>query len=578
MFIIYNSFAIAVTERRSEIGILRALGATRGQIRWLFLGESVVTGLIGSALGVVAGLLIARGIAASVTALVSDTFGAARESERCSSARLCCWPPPRSASPQASSARSFRRAPLRALNRCTRSRKASRSSILGEAHRVRVLTAIAAGVVSIVCLLVGSTRAIFYTSYLLAIAAVLVVAPLLSLSLARLSRPLLTWLRPVEGALAADSLIQAPRRTSATVAALMLSIALAVVFGGMARASHGSIMEWARTMLNPDLYVTPSPDIVMRTIRFPDSMTKELEGVAGVRRLQAVREAHVVFQGRPVMLIAADMLSIEELIPVRIVAGGRNMFADAAAGRGVVVSDNLARLHRLHAGEIVELTAPGGAIRLPIAGIIVDYTDQQGSILIDRSLFQQYWQDDSVNFYRVYLSPEARIADVRRRILERYAGQRQVFVLNNDELKNYVLRITDQWFGLTYLQIAVAVLVAILGIVNTLTVSITDRRRELGVLRALGARKRQVRRTIWMEALATSGIGIALGFALGAINLYYVLEIVRHDVAGMQLDYQFPTMVAFVVASTILGAAFLAALWPSEAAVRGSLVEALEYE
>ncbi len=80
MFIIYNSFAIAVTERRSEIGILRALGARRGQIRWLFLGESAVSGLIGSALGVVAGLLIARGIAASVAALVSDTFGLARES------------------------------------------------------------------------------------------------------------------------------------------------------------------------------------------------------------------------------------------------------------------------------------------------------------------------------------------------------------------------------------------------------------------------------------------------------------------------------------------------------------------
>lgn len=153
-----------------------------------------------------------------------------------------------------------------------------------------------------------------------------------------------------------------------------------------------------------------------------------------------------------------------------------------------------------------------------------------------------------------------------------------MFVLNNDELKTYVLRVTDQWFGLTYVQIAVAVLVAILGIVNTLTVSITDRRRELGVLRAVGCKKRQIRRTIWMEALATSGIGIVLGCALGAINLYYVLEIVRHDAAGMQLDYQFPTTVAFAVVPVILGAAFLAALWPSEAAVRGSLVEALEYE
>jgi putative ABC transport system permease protein len=254
------------------------------------------------------------------------------------------------------------------------------------------------------------------------------------------------------------------------------------------------------------------------------------------------------------------------------------MFATAAAGRGVLVSDSLARLHRLRTGDMVELTAPAGTIHLPIAGVIVDYSDQQGSILIDGSLFERYWQDDSVNSYRVYLAPGARVPDVRRRILERYAGERRVFVLNNDELKNYVLRVTDQWFQLTYVQITVAVLVAILGIVNTLTVSITDRRRELGVLRAVGGKKRQIRRTIWIEALATSAIGIALGCVLGAINLYYELEIVRQDVAGMQLDYRFPTTVVFVVAPVILGAAFLAALWPSEAAVRGSLVEALEYE
>src|SRR5581483_3599734 len=81
MFIIYNSFAIAVTQRRSEIGILRALGATRRQIRWLFLGESAVTGLIGSLAGVGFGLLIARGIAASIGSLIADVYGVAQHTE-----------------------------------------------------------------------------------------------------------------------------------------------------------------------------------------------------------------------------------------------------------------------------------------------------------------------------------------------------------------------------------------------------------------------------------------------------------------------------------------------------------------
>src|SRR5262249_32054760 len=145
---------------------------------------------------------------------------------------------------------------------------------------------------------------------------------------------------------------------------------------------------------------------------------------------------------------------------------------------------------------------------------------------------------------RVYLEPGASVPDVRRRILERFAGGRQLFVLTNDELRRYILKITDQWFGLTSVQIAVAVLVAILGIVNTLTVSITDRRRELGVLQAVGGWHGQVRRTIWIEALTIGTLGLLLGFVAGAINLYYVIQMVHHDIAGMRLDYTFPVGVA----------------------------------
>ena len=578
MFIIYNAFAIAVTERRSEIGILRALGATRTQIRWLFLSESAVTGIIGSVIGVVVGIAIARGIAAWVGTLLGDAFGIARETGDVSistvllasaigigvaTSLVAALIPARAAACVE---------PVQALQ------KGTYQTLSAGQSRRRVMLAVGCAVASIVCLLAGGTRAVFYASYILAIAGVLLLTPLLCLGLARLIRPVLKWVRPVEGALAADSLIQAPRRTSATVAALMLSVALVVAFAGMARASYGSILEWVRTTLNPDLFVMASHDIANRTIRFPATMTAELEAIPGVRRLQGIRNPRVMFRGTPVMLLALDALSFEELTPVRATAGSRDMFRVAAAGQGAVVSDNLAELFHLQLGEVVELAAPVGVIRLPIVGIVVDYSDPQGAIVIDRSLFQQHWQDDSVNFYRVYLDRGAQVADVKRRILERYANQRQVFVLNNDELKDFILRIASQWFALTYVQVAVAVLVAVLGIANTLTVSITDRRRELGVLRAVGGMEKQVKRTISIEALSTASLGIVLGFSLGAINLFYVLQIVHHDIAGMRLDYQFPLAAAFAVAPLILSAAFLAAIWPSAAAVRGSLVEALEYE
>jgi putative ABC transport system permease protein len=579
MFIIYNSFAIAVTERRSEIGILRALGATRGQIRWLFLGESAVTGVIGSLGGLVFGVLIARGIAASIGTLISDVYGVAQHAEALSNSpallvlALAIGVGTSIVAAAIPARNAARVDPVQALQ------KGKYQVLSAGENRLRAMLGLALGAVSIVCLSIGGSRPIFYTGYVLAIVVSLLVSPLLTLAMAKAIRPILQRLRPVEGALAADSLIQSPRRTSASVAALMLSLALVVAFAGMARASYDSIIDWMDTALNPDLFILPSQSIVARTIRFPPAIAPEVAAIPGVERVQMVRDARVVFRKTPVMVVAVEVNSIAQTARREPIAGNaEDMYRRTAAGEGVMVSDNLAQLQRLTLGETIELAAPNGVIRLPIVGIIVDYSDQQGTILMDRRLFLKYWNDDSVNVFRVYLKKGAEVPEVRRRILEKYAGQRQVFVLTNGELKSYILKITDQWFGLTSVQIAVAVLVAILGIVNTLTVSITDRRRELGVLRAVGGLHGQVRRTIWLEALSIGTLGLVLGFALGAVNLYYILQIVHHDIVGMRLDYAFPVSTALALVPTILGAAFVAAIWPAESAVHGSLVEALEYE
>jgi putative ABC transport system permease protein len=308
-------------------------------------------------------------------------------------------------------------------------------------------------------------------------------------------------------------------------------------------------------------------------------MQGELSAIPGVARVQAVRNARVVFQNAPVMVVATDVKSLSETAPRKPVSGdAREMYALTESGHGLMVSDNFAELKGLKLGDLLDIPAPLGVIHLPIAGIVVDYSDQQGTILMDRSVFEHYWQDDSVNAFRLYLKPDARQQDVTHRILERYAGRRQVFVLTNQELKAYILRITDQWFGLASVQIAVAVLVAILGIVNTLTVSITDRRRELGVLQAVGGMRGQIRRTVWMEAFTIGVIGLVLGFVLGAINLYYILQVVHRDVAGLRLAYEYPVTTVVELVPIILAAAFIAAIWPAESVVRGSLVEALEYE
>jgi putative ABC transport system permease protein len=202
----------------------------------------------------------------------------------------------------------------------------------------------------------------------------------------------------------------------------------------------------------------------------------------------------------------------------------------------------------------------------------------QGSVFIDRSVYKKWWNDDTVNVARVYVNKGEDLAAVRQRLVETLAKHQRLLVLTNREVREWIMKLLDQWFALTYNQIAVAILVAVLGIVNTLTVSITDRRRELGVMQAVGGLRNQIRRTIWIEALTIGVIGLVLGAGLGAINLYYTLGTVKRDLGGIDLDYIFPVAFTAFMIPTILGASFVAAIGPAESAVRGSLVEALEYE
>ncbi|MEZ5354110.1 MAG: FtsX-like permease family protein [Bryobacteraceae bacterium] len=432
---------------------------------------------------------------------------------------------------------------------------------------------------SILALALGASDRVFYAGYMLSVLAMVLLAPSLSEWLARALRPLLEWIRPVEGALAADSLIQAPRRTSATVSALMLSLALAVGFAGMAGAIFSSVIEWMEEVLNPELVVAPTESITARQYRFPIDMRHDIAALEGVDEVAPVRNARVLVDGEPAMVIVLETDYSRRRVKVRTAEGSmEEILRGTERGEGVYLSDSLARIRKLHKGGKLNVDTPSGRVSLPILGSIVDYSDQQGAFFMDRQLYLKLWHDDTANLFRVHLKPGADREAVRNSLIAKLSSRRKVFVFTNSELRQFVLDATNQWFGMTYLQLAVALLVAILGIVNTLTVSITDRRRELGVLQAVGAMRNQVRHTIWMEAAAIGLIGLILGLGMGAVVLYYNLDMVSRDVGGLVLPYKYPFAFAAALLPAILGAALLAALWPGEAAVRASLVESLEYE
>ena len=580
MFIIYNTFQIAVTQRRAEIGILRALGATRRQVQTLFLAESAVTGLIGSILGLLLGIVIARAMTGYIGALLGEVFGIAQKAEEISTnpmllgfaavlgtvtSVVAAFLPARNAA---------RVDPVQALQ------KGKFQQLSDGENRARRRAALAVASAALFAfLLSNSFHRLVYVGNALIVAAALLLTPTLALFITRALRPVLRWLRPVEGTLAADSLLQAPRRTSGAVMALMLSLALVVALGGLTRASYDSILKWMTVALNPDLFVSPSESLTERSFTFPGSMTAELRAIPGIAEVQPVRAARITVNGSPIIVVAADVQALVQRATLPPVAGdAHRMYRETAQGKAALASENFARMHGLKLGDVLEVSSPSGRIQLPIAGIVTDYSDQQGSILIDRSVFEHYWNDDAVNVFRIYLAHGAAEETVKRSILARFGSQRRLFVLNNRDVKRYILDLTNQWFGITYVQIGVAVLVAVLGIVNTLTVSIADRRRELGVLQAVGGLRNQVRGTIWLEAVAIGTVGLVLGLAFGALQLHFSLIETAEDLAGMRLAYEYPYRIAMLLLPVILGVAFISSVGPAESAVRGSLVEALEYE
>jgi putative ABC transport system permease protein len=579
MFIIYNSFAVAVTQRRSEIGILRALGATRAQIRGLFLMESACAGLIGSIAGLAAGLAFAAGLTGIFGRLLEAILGVAQNAREISfdwpflslvlllgvfTSMVAAWIP-------ANDAASVE--PVRALQ------KGSYQAIGAGESRVRQIAAAAAASGALACLALARYRLLFYAGYLAVIFAALLLTPFLSLALSKLLRYPLRWIRPAEGSLAADSLILAPRRTSATVTALMLSLALAIGTAGVARANYEYIEKWASEVLNPDLFVTPSESIVRHDLHFPASLRQELEQIPGIDEADPVRSPRIQFRGQPVTLLAAEFGRIEKRVHQNLVAGDpATVYKLVEEQKGVLVSENLANLQHISPGQIVELNTPAGLLRLPAVGIMRDYSNQLGVIFIERGAYLKAYQDDTVDLFRIYVKPGASIAEVRRQINTRVGRNRRLFVWLNKDVRDFVIDLANQWFGITYLQVFVAVGVAVLGIVNSMIVSISDRRREFGVLRAVGGLRAQIRVTVWLEAVALGVIGLVLGNTMGAINLYYELQAIGNSMIGVSLTYSFPVGIAALLLPLILGAAWAAAILPAESAVRAPLVEALEYE
>ena len=170
-------------------------------------------------------------------------------------------------------------------------------------------------------------------------------------------------------------------------------------------------------------------------------MERGLQAIPGIADAQGVRDARIEVNGTPILFVAADVKAVMRRANLPPVAGdSKRMYDETAQGRALLASENFALLRGYKLGDVIDIPSPRGVLHLPLAGIVTDYSDQEGSILMDRSLYRRYWNDDTLNIFRVYLTPGANEADVKRRILEKFGADRRLFVLTNRDVRGYILR------------------------------------------------------------------------------------------------------------------------------------------
>ncbi len=168
------------------------------------------------------------------------------------------------------------------------------------------------------------------------------------------------------------------------------------------------------------MFVSASENLVEHSFHFPDSMTNTLAAVDGVSEVQRMRMSRIQLGGESALLVATDLEKVAGRSGNRgTVAGDSNsMYRRTAEGKGVIVSETFSLLHHLGMNDVVDISYPSGILRLPIVGVLRDYTYQSGSLFVDYSIYQRYWNDPSVDIYRIYLAPSFSAAVVKRHMLD----------------------------------------------------------------------------------------------------------------------------------------------------------------
>ncbi len=573
-FLIFNTFSITVAQRVTEFGMLRTLGASRPQILASVMLEAVAIGIAGALIGIAGGYVIAELLNSLFKAIGIDlpTTGLVMEA-RTIVVSLAIGIVVTLISSMVPAVRSTRVPPIAALqayappaSRRRRLLYAAVSILLGLAGLAMVLVGLFGDADA------GAAAGLMGAGAVAIVLGVSLFSPRLVPPLATISGWPLERVRRLAGRLARENSQRNPSRTAVTAAALMIGLALVTfvtVFAAGLKASVAQVVDenfaGGLVIQNTDGF---SP--------IPAGAAVAASHVPGVDLVATVRatEAKLLGSGSKAR-VTAPTPDAGEVIEIEWKQGGPATLRKLRDGEAIV-SDSFASDHRLELGDRFRLLSQTGAKpAFRVAGEFDSKLGVLGSVLITQRVMATAFAQtqDTIDF--IQTDPGANVAKVQAALT---AGAERAFptaeVLNQQELKESRQKQVNELVNLFYALLVLAILISLFGIANTLALSIHERTRELGMLRAIGMSRRQVRTMIRYEAVITALIGAILGMVLGVIFAALISQPLKDE--GFTLSYPVGSLIVLLILAGFAGV--LAAIPPARRASRLNVLDSLQYE
>lgn len=577
VFLIVNTFSMLIAQRTRELGLLRALGADRRQVRRSVLTEAVLLGLIGSTLGLAAGI----GLAAGLIRLMS-AFGMNLKSAD----MVVGWATPVSAYAVGLGV-TFVAAYLPARRAAVVSPMAALSDAeiagVGRPLRVRAVVGAIVGALGTAALVgcatadeTSTSASLLGLGVVLTLIATVIAGPLLVRPVIRVLGGAFPAIYGPVGRMSQRNALRNPRRTGATAAALMVGLALV---GGMSVASASMTKSF-----DQQIDKTLGADFVVQNdnfVPFPQEVADKVratDGVGLVVRQRFVPVAVSTPDGKRLETTAAGYdAQLDDVAKVTYVQGDT---AAALADGNLAMSADYAKDHDVSLGTVLPVEFPDGErTELKVAAL----TDQdsaegfgtQGGIYFGIAVAEKYVPGGQESALYVNAANGTSADELRPALEQTLEPYPQVKVRDQADYKELIRNQIAVLLYLVYALLGLAIVIAVLGVVNTLALSVVERTREIGLLRAIGLSRRQLRRMIRLESVVIAVFGAVLGLGLGLVWGVCIQRVLA--LQGMEaLAIPWGTIVAVVVGSAVVG--IVAALLPALRASRMNVLAAIAHE